>query len=115
MKVVITESKRDRLVIKWLNDNYGDLIPYETSRSLNHIFFMKDDEVIFDYNKKNRDVYISYDKIWTFLESFFGMEYKEIQYLTKEWVGEHYKLRVGTTSSKKHFINITVGEHYNLR
>jgi len=94
MKVVITESKRDHIVIKWLNNNYGDLTPYETDREPNQIFFMKDGEVIFDYNKKNREVHISYDKIWLFLDSFFGMEYKKIQDLLKQWVEEHYKLRV---------------------
>jgi hypothetical protein len=59
---------------------------------------MKDGEVIFDYNKKNRDVYISYD-IWLFLDSFFGMEYKEIQDLLKQWVEKHYKLRVRRTGN----------------
>ena len=87
----------NRAVLKYLNTQYGDLKPYKTDREPNHIFFMKDDEVIFDYNKKNKDVYISYN-IWSFLESFFGLEYKEIQYLTKEWVEEHYKLRVKTTN-----------------
>jgi hypothetical protein len=102
MKVLITESKRDRLVIKWLNDKYGDLKPYETDEYPNHIFFMKDGEVIFDYNKKNGWVYISYEKIWSFLETFFEMEFKEIQSLTKEWVEEHNKLRVTTT---RHSVN----------
>jgi hypothetical protein len=59
---------------------------------------MKDDKFIFYYNKKNGYVGISYDKIWSFLESFFGLEYKEIQDLTKEWVEEHYKLGVTTTN-----------------
>ena len=97
MKVLITESKRDRLVIKWLNDKYGDLKPYETDEYPNHIFFMKDGEVIFDYNKKIGYVVISYNKIWSLLESFFGLEYEEIQDLLKQWVEEHYKLRVTTT------------------
>jgi hypothetical protein len=58
---------------------------------------MKDGEVIFDYNKKNGYVGISYGKIWSLLSSFFGLEYKEIQGLTKEWVEEHYKLDVTRT------------------
>lgn len=54
MKFIITESKRTRLAINWLNNNYGDLIPYETKKYPNIIFFMKDGEVIFDYHKKNK-------------------------------------------------------------
>jgi hypothetical protein len=87
----------DRAVLKYLNTIYGDLTPFETDKDPNFIFFMKDGEVIFDYNKKNGKVYISYDRIWSFLESFFGLEYEEIQDLTKEWVEEHYKLSVTTT------------------
>ena len=87
----------NRAVLKYLNSEYGDLEPYETDKHPNHIFFMKDGELIFDYNKKNGIVIFSYDKIWSFLKSFFGLEYKEIQDITKEWVEEHYKLGVSTT------------------
>jgi hypothetical protein len=97
MKVLITESKRDRLVIKWLNDNYGDLIPYKTDKHRNYIFFMKNGEVIFEYNKIYGWVYISYDKIWSFLISFFGLNNTQIQDLTKKWVEEQYKLDVTAT------------------
>ena len=98
MKYIITESQLDRAALKYLNSEYGDLEPYETDEYPNHIFFMKDGEVIFDYNKKNGWVYISNEKIWSLLESFFGLEYEEIQDLLKQWVEEHYKLRVTTTN-----------------
>jgi hypothetical protein len=104
MKYIITESQMDRAVLKYLNSEYGDLEPYETDKHPNHIFFMKDGEVIFNYNKKNGVVIFSYDKIWSFLKSFFGLEYEEIQDLTKEWVEEHYKLGVSTTNGYKQFI-----------
>ena len=112
MKYIITESQLDRAALKYLNIEYGDLTPYETDEYPNHIFFMKDGEVIFDYNKKNGWVYISNEKIWSLLESFFGLEYEEIQDLLKQWVEEHYKLRVRTTkvSRKQYFFrwrNIT--------
>ena len=93
----------DRAVLKYLNTIYGDLTPFETDKHPNFIFFMKDGEVIFDYNKKNGKVYISYDRIWSFLESFFGLKYEEIQDLTKEWVEEHYKLSVTTTFRGEYF------------
>ena len=87
----------DRAIIKWLNLEYGDLTPYETKEYRDYIFYNKDGEVIFYYNKKNKYVFISNNKIWSFLENFFGLEYDEIQDLTKKWVEEHYKLRVTTT------------------
>ena len=84
-------------IIKYLNSEYGDLTPFETEKYPDYIFFMKDGEVVFDYNKENGYVAVSYEKIWSFLESFFGLEYEEIQDLTKDWVEEHYKVGVTTT------------------
>jgi hypothetical protein len=104
MKYIITENQLDRTIIKLLNLEYGDSTPFETEEYPDYIFFMKDGEIIFDYYKKNGIVYISYDKIWSFLENFFGLEYEEIQDLTKEWVEEHYKLRVTTTFTRLNFI-----------
>ena len=100
MKYIITESQIDRFVSKWLNSEYGDLTPFETEKHPDYIFFMKDGEVVFDYNKKNEVVHISYEKIWSFLKNFFGLEYEEIQDLTKEWVEEYYKLVVTTTINR---------------
>ena len=97
MKYIITENQKDRAIIKWLNSEFGDLTPFKTKKYPDYIFFMKDGEVIFDYHKKSRYVGFSFEKIWSFLKNFFGLEYEEIQDLTKEWVEEHYKLRVTTT------------------
>jgi hypothetical protein len=102
-------------IIQYLNSEYPELEQFETEKYPDYIFFMKDGEVIFDYNKKNGYVGVSYDKIWSFLEDFFELEYKEIQGLTKEWVEEHYKLRITTTFFGKQTYFFRVEEHYKLR
>jgi len=38
MKIIITESKLEKAAIKWLNDNYGDLEPFETEKYPDYIF-----------------------------------------------------------------------------
>ena len=114
MKYITTESQLDRASLKFLNTKYGDLVPYEISEFPNFIFFMKDGEVIFNYHKKNGKVYISDDKIWSFLESFFGLINQEIRELTKEWAVQHYNLDVTTTSSIKNWTSIKMAQHYNL-
>jgi hypothetical protein len=112
MRIVISEGKINDVAKKWLTDNYGDLERYETDKYPDYIFFMKDGEVIFDYNQKNGHCHIGYDEIWSFLKSVFQLEDKEIQGITKDWVEEHYKLRVTTTyllishSSKGRWKNI---------
>jgi hypothetical protein len=42
-------------IIKYLNKEYSGLIPYETDMWGNHIFFMKDGKVIFEYNKRRNE------------------------------------------------------------
>lgn len=115
MKLIITENKRNRVIIKWLNSEFGDLTPFKTGKYPNYIYFMKDGEVVFDYNKKNGSVAVSNDKIWSILESFFELKYKEIQDLTKQWVEEHYKLGVTTTARVFNDFGIKVEEHYKLK
>ena len=97
MKIIITESKLEKVAIKWLNDNYGDLIPFETKKHRNSIFYIKGDKAVFEYKKENGFIYISDSEIWSFLQNMFSMEYEQIQDLTKEWVEEHYKLKVRKT------------------
>jgi hypothetical protein len=109
----MTDNLKNK-IIKYLNSEYPELEQFETEKYPDYIFFMKDGKFIFYYNKKNGSVGISYDKIWSFLESFFGLEYKEIQVLTKEWVEEHYKLEVTTTSLRKTYMTYMVEEHYKL-
>jgi len=97
MKIIITESRLERVAFNWLNDDFGDLELYETEEYSDHIFYRKNKEIIFGYNKKNGYVYMNYDEIWSFLEGMFGMGYEQIQELTKVWVEERYNLRVTTT------------------
>jgi hypothetical protein len=97
MRYIITESQKDSAIIRWLNSEYGDLTPIEMEEYSNYIIFMKDDKVIFEYNKRSGVVSISYDNIWSILSNFFGLEDKEIEDITKEWVESRYKLWVTKT------------------
>jgi hypothetical protein len=97
MKILITESKLERVAINWLNDNYGDLEPYETEKYPNQVFYRKGKEIIFSYNKKNGMLFVNYQEVWSFFKSVFGLENEQIRDLTKVWMEEHYNLRVTTT------------------
>ena len=98
MKIIMTENKLERIAIKWLNDNYGDLVSYKPKKHNNYIFYKKDDEIIFDVNKLNGYVHIS-NVIWSFLQKMFGMSYEHIQKVTKEWIDSCYNLNVYKTDS----------------
>ena len=84
---------------------YKDLILFRYKP--NHNFMV--------YDTKNKYVYINYDEIWSFLESNFGLNHREIQELTKEWLYEVYKLR-GITTYDRWFANfIHLDEVYKLK
>jgi hypothetical protein len=51
------------------------------------------------YDRKNGYVYINYDEIWSVLEDKFGLNYGEIQELTRVWLDEVYNLRGVTPES----------------
>jgi hypothetical protein len=107
-------DKLKHIIIDYLNKEYSGLVRYETNRWKDYIFFMKDGKTIYEYNKKNGNVYLSYDKIWSFLESFFGLEFKEIQSLTKEWVEEQFKSDVTTTDRTRRVLQRVVEEQFKL-
>jgi hypothetical protein len=100
MKIIITENKLEKVAIKWLNDNFGNLKSNKIRIFPNTIFYKKGDKIIFEYNKKNGCVYISYDEIWSVFKSYFNMNPQQIQNITKIWVEEHYNLKVTTTQLK---------------
>ena len=63
------------------------------------LFSYKPKHNIIVYNKKNNNIYVSYEDIWSFLRSNFGLKYSEIQEIMNEWLGEVYNLR-GVTPEK---------------
>ena len=67
------------------------------------------------YDRKNDEVYINYDVIWSFLEDVFGLKYVEIQELTQEWLSETYNLRGITTHRDEVGGDLVLSETYNLK
>ena len=93
MKYIITENKLDKVALTWLNNNFGDLTP---SVKGNKTYYVNEERIpLFYYyqDKKNGYVYISYDEIWSFLESMFDMDYQQIQGVIRDWVEETYNLK----------------------
>ena len=70
MKIIITESRLERLAINWLNDNFGDLEPYETEKYPNQVFYRKGKEIIFKYKKKMDRFFLIIKKYGHFLNRF---------------------------------------------
>jgi len=115
MKYIITENKLDKIALTWLNNNFGDLKPivkeYKT-------YYVNDDEspLFFYYqNRKNNDVYINYDKIWSVLETMFGMKSLQIKVVIRKWLEETYNLRDLTPINWWREIIVELDETYNIK
>jgi len=93
MKYIITESKFEQVVIKYLNKMYGNLEEYKTDERPDSVFFVKGKKVYMKQDLKNDDLYVDYDTIWSDLKNTFSLERGEIKSIISKWVEETYKLR----------------------
>jgi hypothetical protein len=94
MKFIITENKLNNVALSWMNNNYSsDQLEIVTSEKYpNSVFFRKNGKVVMEQDKKYKDFWVSYDEIWSFFESFFGMEYQQIREVLSYWLEETLKL-----------------------
>jgi hypothetical protein len=95
-----------KTAIKWLNKNYGDLELYETGTNIKSTYFIKNEEIILDYNKEHEVVWVSYTEIWSFLRDFFSLDNTQTEKITKLWMEEHYKLKV--TRAHERYIKLFI-------
>lgn len=102
MKIIITESRLNSAVLKWLDKEFGNLT--EIVKGEETYYVDQDGLPLFMYyqDKKNGYVYINYEIIWQLLETIFGMKYEQIKNILKIWLGETYNLR-GYTPSQSTF------------
>jgi len=87
------------------SEEYGDYMLYRYKKGHNFMI----------YDRKNGYVYINYDEIWSVLEDKFGLNYGEIQELTRVWLDEVYNLRGVTTFRNFFNCSALLDEVYNLK
>ena len=107
--------KKQELVLKWLNKEFGDLTPVVGD---GRTFYVdKDRRPLFMYyqDSKNGNVYINYDRIWVFFESIFGLKDLQTQEILKVWLEETYNLRGFTPKLDQSDNQNLLEETYNLR
>jgi hypothetical protein len=94
MKIIITESKLNKVALKWMNLNFSpdQLEVIKHPDYPNSIFYRKNGKVVMEQRKENEIFWFDYKDIWSFFESFFGMEYQEIQDVLRYWLDEDFKL-----------------------
>ena len=96
MKYIITESKLEQVVIKYLNKAYGDLEQYDMEGFPHSIFFIKNDMLYLEYHSKKDKLYVRYNPIWTDLSTMFGLDYDECKNILSKWIELTYSVKGST-------------------
>ena len=109
MKIIITESKLNSVVLKWLDKEFGNLT--EVVRD-DKIFYVDENGLpLFMYyqDSKNGNVYINYERIWIFFESIFGLKESQTEEILTIWLEDTYNLRGYTPKFLNSYFNDFVG------
>lgn len=90
MKIVITESKRDKLVMKWLNDKYSDLVPRKVLP--NYYEFRQDDRSVFSVI--GDVLFLGNPNFISDMSELFGLNRKTMLPIFKYWMLETYGVEI---------------------
>lgn len=89
MKYIITESRLNKFIIKWL-DNAD--IKLTDSPSSPRIHFSKEGNPIMSYDKRNGYVSVSGPKIGDYLDKLFNLNLEQSEEIIKIWLETRYNL-----------------------
>ena len=74
MDIIVDRPQLVRVVLLYLNKNFGNLTPMTNSEFPNLIFYVDSgNDIIMEYDKENEWVFIDYGRIWLELESLFSI------------------------------------------
>ena len=91
MNIIVDKPQLVRVVLLYLNKNFGNLTPKTNSEFPNSVFYVNsDNEVMMEYGQGV--VVIHYKQIWSKIESLFYFNYNDTQSIMKVWLEETYKL-----------------------
>ena len=115
MKIIITENRLNKAVLKWLDKEFGNLT--EIVKGKETYYVDQDGLPLFMYyqDEKNGYVYINYERIWQLLETIFGLNGLQVEEILKVWLEETYNLR-GVTPRRRFFGHWwTLEETYKIK
>ena len=92
MKLIITESKRNDAVTKWLDRKYGNLTPIKHTISTSYTNESGDN--MFFYFDVSNDVTIENENLQYDLFDMFGLSRYDLNQIVKPWIEETYGINV---------------------
>jgi hypothetical protein len=101
--------------LDWLRNNFSDLSIQKVFNNWYDKEYYDESGWIFFQDSKRKEIWVSYDKIWSKLKSEFSLNRVEIREILTYWLEEDYKLKgftPGVISFSKPF---TLEEDYKLK
>ena len=93
MEIQVNSNQLERVVIKWLNQHYGNLTPKKHKDHPNSVFYViSNNDVMMEYDKETNRVWIDKEVIWLMIGSLFNLNYDNTQSIMKVWLRDTYKL-----------------------
>ena len=109
MDIQVNKEQMFRVVIKWLNIYYGDLIPKTYLNIPGKVFYVdKRGVTVLEYEKDNEyepTVWVDSDILWSKITDIFHIKYNEIQSILEVWLKETYDLEGITVSQTRLALN----------
>jgi hypothetical protein len=92
MKLIITESRRNEVVTKWLDRKYGNLTPIE--HTMTTTYTNESGDGIFFYGRTYGDVTIEDENLQYDLYNMFGLSRYDLNQIVKPWIEKTYGINV---------------------
>jgi hypothetical protein len=92
MKLIITESKMDQVVTRWLNKKYGNLTPIKHTISTSYT--NESGDIVFYYFDVSGDIIIEDEDLQNDLFDMFGLSRYNLNRIVKPWIEETYGIDV---------------------
>mgnify|MGYP003704531233 FL=1 len=92
MKYIITEGQNDKIIIRYLNSEYGDLEEYRTDKYPKSVFYVKDKKVYMEMGLGDYLLWVDHYSIWEDLINIFSLDDEEIERIITKCVEERYNI-----------------------
>jgi len=93
MNIIVDKPQLVRAVLLYLNMNFGKLIPTKDKEDPDIVRYINsNNELLIEYYKKSKSIYIHYIRIWSKLESLFYLSDYDIESIIRVWLEKDYKL-----------------------
>lgn len=93
MNIIIDKPQLVRVVLLYLNNNFGNLTQKTSPKYPNSVFYVDSDgKVLMEYEKENKDFYIEYPHLWNKINSLFSIGHFDTEQILKNWLINTYNI-----------------------